>query len=173
VPNPGGRVPDEKQAMDELASDERHLRRIGTADEFPPGACRLLTVGDHEVGVYNIEGNFYGIRNHCPHMGAPVCKGNVGGTMLPSGVGEYVYGLEGKVVHCPWHQWAFDIPSGRALFGIDRSRLITHTVIRKGDDLFLDERIRKASEIDADELNAESSTDDRTESRVPRAATAR
>jgi hypothetical protein len=81
-------------------------------------------------------------------MGAPVCKGNVAGTMLPSGVSEYVYGLDGKVVHCPWHQWAFYIPTGKALFGIDRSRLVCHTVERRGDELFIDERIRKASEID-------------------------
>lgn len=133
----------------QLGEDGNHIwRPIGHADDYPPGTCRLVTVGEHDVGIYNIEGDYYGIRNYCPHMGAPVCKGNVGGTMLPSGVSEYVYGLEGKVVHCPWHQWGFYIPTGRALFGIDRSRLVCHTVVRRGDQLFIDERIRKASEID-------------------------
>jgi nitrite reductase (NADH) small subunit len=141
----GGRVTDE----------ENTWRRIGNVDEFPAGTCRILTIGEHEVGVYNLDGSFYAIRNYCPHKGAPICKGSVGGTMLPSGVGEYKYGLEGRVIHCPWHQWAFDIVTGRALFGIDRSRLICHAVIRRGNDLFLDERIRKRGAGDADALAAD------------------
>jgi nitrite reductase/ring-hydroxylating ferredoxin subunit len=121
-------------------------RLIGTADNFPPESCRMVTIGGHEVGVYNIDGKLYAIRSYCPHQGAPICKGSVGGTMLPSVRGEYAYGLEGRVIHCPWHQWAYDIPTGRALFGIDRSRLICHAVIRKGDEVYVNERVRKANE---------------------------
>lgn len=127
---------------------DRELRPIGRVEDFPEGSCRFIEIGKHRVGIYNVGGSFYAIRNFCPHMGAPVCMGTVSGAMLPSAVGEYHWGLEGHVLRCPWHQWTFDIRTGRALFGIDRSRLVTHTVVRDGDELYIDERIRKASEIE-------------------------
>jgi nitrite reductase/ring-hydroxylating ferredoxin subunit len=141
-------------AEEQLADDNHTWQRVGTVDEFPPGTCRILTIGEHEVGIYNLSGSFYAVRNYCPHMGAPVCKGNIGGTMLPSDVGEYEYGLEGTVIHCPWHQWAFDVRTGRALFGIDRSRLICHEVTQKGDEVYVDERIRKASDLETPAVQA-------------------
>jgi 3-phenylpropionate/trans-cinnamate dioxygenase ferredoxin subunit len=141
-----------------MAEENERLRPIGHVDEFPPGSCRMVTVGKHEVGIYNVDGEFYAVRNFCPHMGAPVCKGSVGGVMMPSAVGEYTWGMEGYVLHCPWHQWTFDIRTGRALFGIDRSRLVSHTVTREGDELFLDERIRKASAVDDAAATAASTT---------------
>jgi nitrite reductase/ring-hydroxylating ferredoxin subunit len=32
------------------------------------------------------------------------------------------------VLHCPWHHWEYDITTGRSLFNVDRSRLITYEV---------------------------------------------
>jgi nitrite reductase/ring-hydroxylating ferredoxin subunit len=136
-----------------MAEQNHAWRHIGSVDEIPVGSRRILTVGENEIGVYNIDGNFFAVRNYCPHKGAPICMGTLSGTMLPSDHGEYVYGLEGRVLHCPWHQWAFDIETGRALFDIDRSRLICHSVERRDNDLFLDERIRKRSAAEADAPN--------------------
>jgi 3-phenylpropionate/trans-cinnamate dioxygenase ferredoxin subunit len=133
-----------------MLGEKQELQHIGTVDEFPEGRCRILKVGEHEVGVYNIGGSFYAVRNYCPHKGAPICAGTLSGTMLPSAQGEYVYGMEGRALHCPWHQWAFDVQTGRALFGIDKSRLVCHTVIREGDDVYLDPSIRKRSAVEDD-----------------------
>ena len=56
------------------------------------------------------------MRNHCPHKGAPVCKGILGGTWLPCGPGEMVYGRDGEVLVCPWHGFEFDLLSGEEMF---------------------------------------------------------
>ena len=101
---------------------------VGSVSDFPSGTCRIIEVGEHEVGVYNLDGQYYAIRNYCPHRGAPVCKGELRGTMLPSEPGQYEYGLEGRVLFCPWHHWEFDVTTGRTVFATDKRRLITYPV---------------------------------------------
>ena len=88
---------------------------ICRADELPPGERRISAVDGVEIGVFNVDGTFVAYRNYCPHQGAPVCRGRVGGTTLPSAPGHYVYGREGRILHCPWHGWQFDLESGEAL----------------------------------------------------------
>lgn len=101
---------------------------VGDVEEFPPGTIRLFEVAGRSVGVVRCNGRFHAVRNRCPHRGAPVCRGNVSGTMLPSRPGEFVYGLDGRVLRCPWHGWEFDLEDGKALFGIDGRRLVTYPV---------------------------------------------
>jgi 3-phenylpropionate/trans-cinnamate dioxygenase ferredoxin subunit len=110
---------------------------IGPVSEYPPGTIRVLAFGDREVGVYNVRGEFFAIRNFCPHRGAPICRGQLTGTMVPSGPGKLEWGLEGQVVQCPWHRWEFDLRTGKALFGVDRRRLILYEVGPEGDRLVL------------------------------------
>ena len=87
------------------------------SEELPPGGRRIATVGGREIGVFNLGDRLVAYRNHCPHQGAPVCLGRVAGTTLPSTPGEYVYGRHGRILHCPWHGWQFDLETGEALFG--------------------------------------------------------
>jgi nitrite reductase/ring-hydroxylating ferredoxin subunit len=68
-----------------------------------------------EIGLFAIDGVPYAWRNMCPHAGAPVCIGKRTGTMLPSEVFHYVYGMEEKILRCPWHGWEFDLATGRHL----------------------------------------------------------
>ena len=42
---------------------------IGTVDEIPPGERKLVTIEGREIGVFNIRGEFYALRNRCPHQG--------------------------------------------------------------------------------------------------------
>jgi nitrite reductase/ring-hydroxylating ferredoxin subunit len=88
---------------------------ICRADKLAPGERRISAVDGVEIGVFNVDGTFVAYRNYCPHQGAPVCRGRVGGTTLPSAPGHYVYGREGRILHCPWHGWQFDLESGEAL----------------------------------------------------------
>ncbi|GAQ32961.1 rieske (2Fe-2S) domain-containing protein [Mycobacterium pseudoshottsii JCM 15466] len=37
-------------------------------DEIPPGTHKLVPIGRHGVGVYNVNGTFYAIANYCPHQ---------------------------------------------------------------------------------------------------------
>ena len=121
---------------------------LGEVEDFPLGECRVLQLGVNEVGVYRFENEVYAIRNWCPHRGAPVCLGQLRGTMLPAEPGQYVPGLEGLVLHCPWHQWEFDLRTGRTVFGTDRRRLITYRVVSEHNHLWIEvpERTMEAAE---------------------------
>ena len=69
-----------------------------------------------EVGIFNLEGTFYALKNVCAHQGSRVCLGRIVGTALPSDVYEYKYGREGQILRCPWHEWEYDITTGESLF---------------------------------------------------------
>ena len=101
---------------------------VGRADELPPGACRIVEVGGRSIGVLNVDGRYHALRNVCPHQGAPLCEGTVSGTMVPSAPHEYVYGLEGRVLRCPWHKFEFDLETGRALHDPERWRVKVYPV---------------------------------------------
>ena len=56
-----------------LAQGREHV--VATVDEIPPGTHKLVPIGRHGVGVYNVNGTFYAIANYCPHEGGPLCAG--------------------------------------------------------------------------------------------------
>ena len=92
------------------------------ADELPPGARRLVVPfrGRAGIGVFNVNGSFYALRNLCPHKLGPLCTGSVTGRMvadLPPSAGAEVVALtqDGEIIRCPWHLWEFEIPTGRCL----------------------------------------------------------
>jgi nitrite reductase (NADH) small subunit len=102
---------------------------VGAIDEFPVGRFRVLRVGGREVGVIRLsDATFRAVRNICPHAGAPLCRGTVGGTMLPSSPGELVFSTDTLVVRCPWHAWEFDLRTGKALFVSPTARVRMYPV---------------------------------------------
>ncbi|MEX1030323.1 MAG: Rieske (2Fe-2S) protein [Paenibacillaceae bacterium] len=104
----------------------RHV--IGKVSELPPGSNKILALKNRSIGVFNVNGEFYALRNTCPHQGAPLCKGDVRGTTLPSKPGEYIYGQEGEIVRCPWHGWEFNIKDGRSIFDPNKCLVKTYEV---------------------------------------------
>ncbi len=90
---------------------------VGVPGDFPLGEFRILDIDGNSVGVIRLaDGAIHAIRNHCPHKGAPVCRGIVGGTWPPSAPGELAYAQVGEVLVCPWHGYEYDIRTGRELF---------------------------------------------------------
>jgi len=84
-------------------------------EELPPGSTRIVQVKGREIGVFNVAGRIYAVRNSCPHRAAPLCQGLLSGTPLPSDPYEYHYGRQGLVLRCPWHGWEFDLETGEPL----------------------------------------------------------
>lgn len=84
-------------------------------EELPPGSRRVVNVEGRDIAVFNVNGNLFALRDTCPHQGAPLSAGVVGGTMLPSAPHEYVYGMDGQVIRCPWHKFEFDLETGRSI----------------------------------------------------------
>jgi nitrite reductase (NADH) small subunit len=89
--------------------------RVAATADIPPGEHRIVDVKGHSIGVFNVHGTFIAVLNMCPHELAPVCRGRVGGTTLPSRPGEYRWGREGEILACPWHGWEYDLLSGEML----------------------------------------------------------
>ncbi len=85
---------------------------VARVAEIPAGSRKLVSVGRVEIGLFNVDGAYHAYRNVCPHAGGPVCQGRVAGTSLPSKVYEYIYGMEGRILRCPWHGWEFDLVTG-------------------------------------------------------------
>lgn len=92
----------------------RHI--VAREEEIPPGGRKIVRVEGREIGIFNLEGSYYALRNSCPHQAARVCLGRVVGTALPSDVYEFKYGREGRILRCPWHEWEYDIATGESVF---------------------------------------------------------
>jgi 3-phenylpropionate/trans-cinnamate dioxygenase ferredoxin subunit len=97
-------------------------------EELPPGARRAVVLEGRAIGVLNVAGTLYAVRDTCPHQGASLCRGTVGGTFLSSAPHEYVYGLEGRILRCPWHGWEFDLTTGRSIFDPEHVRTRVYLV---------------------------------------------
>jgi len=100
---------------------------VCAAAEIPVGGRRIVTDGPLSIGVFNINGTFYAVRNVCPHYGAPLCQGTIHGTHRPSDVHEFDPGLQGRILRCPWHGWEFDIITGKGCFD-EKTKVATYPV---------------------------------------------
>ena len=110
----------------------RHV--VGRVSELPPGARTIVEVEGRSIGVFNVGGRFYALRNRCPHQGAPLCLGAIKGMTLPGKPGEYVWARDGEILRCPWHGWEFDITTGRSIFNPHRMRVKTYEVTVEAED---------------------------------------
>jgi 3-phenylpropionate/trans-cinnamate dioxygenase ferredoxin subunit len=96
--------------------------------DLPPGARKIIQAENKSVGVFNVQGRYYALRNVCPHQFAPLCLGKVTGTTAPSKVDEYIWEKDGEIVRCPWHGWEFEIMTGRSIFNPHKVRVKTYDV---------------------------------------------
>jgi 3-phenylpropionate/trans-cinnamate dioxygenase ferredoxin subunit len=96
---------------------------VARADEIGPGERKIVEIGGRSIGVFNIEGSYYALRNRCPHQGGPLCAGFQLGALSSSGPGEYDYKGAGEIIRCPWHGWEFNIRTGRSWFDPERTRV--------------------------------------------------
>lgn len=95
---------------------EKKQHTVGKTTDFPVGKFVIKDIEGREVGITQLKnGEFRAVRNVCPHKGAPVCKGPIVGTQLPSAVGELIYGRDGEILACPWHGFEFDLLTGNEL----------------------------------------------------------
>jgi 3-phenylpropionate/trans-cinnamate dioxygenase ferredoxin subunit len=96
---------------------------VATTDEIGPGQRRIVEVEGRSIGVFNVGGRYYALRNTCPHAGAPLCEGTLSGLVTSGAPGEYGYEREGEILRCPWHGWEFDVTTGRSWFDPARTRV--------------------------------------------------
>lgn len=108
--------------------------RVCKVEELPPGKRKIVEIAGRSIGVFNLDGEYHALRNSCPHQQAPLCEGTVSGTTLPSAVGEFRYGCEGRIIRCPWHGWEFDLTTGKSVFNPHRMRVKHYDVAVSGGE---------------------------------------
>lgn len=111
--------------------------RVGSVEELRRAGCRIVDVDGRRVGIISVGDEFFAVSDRCPHMGASMCTGALSGTFLPAAPPELVYGMDERVLRCPWHGWEFDLESGRSLLEPERFGLRTYRVTQDGGDVVL------------------------------------
>ncbi len=104
----------------------RHV--VGRVSDLLPGERKIVNAAGRSIGVFNVSGRFYALRNNCPHQAGPLCLGAIKGMTLPSKPGEYIWGRDGEILRCPWHGWEFDILTGRSIINPHKTRVKTYDV---------------------------------------------
>jgi nitrite reductase (NADH) small subunit len=109
---------------------------VAKVEELPPGARKIVAVNGREIGVFNVNGEYYALLNYCPHRAGPLCHGRIVPLVTADEVYEVTFEREGEILKCPWHQWEFDIRTGHALFD-DKLRVRTFRVHQENQELVL------------------------------------
>ena len=77
------------------------------SDQLGPGAQQPVRLGEADVALFNVEGQYRAIGNRCPHRGGPLARGRVEQATVDGAVRP--------AVRCPMHGWLFDLATGRCL----------------------------------------------------------
>lgn len=93
---------------------KRHA--IAEVAELAGSGDRVIEeIAGREIAVFNVEDEYHAVANYCIHEGGPLCEGDLTGEF---GVAEdgynWSYDDTDRVIHCPWHNWKFDVTDGRS-----------------------------------------------------------
>jgi 3-phenylpropionate/trans-cinnamate dioxygenase ferredoxin subunit len=129
---------------------------VARADEIGPGERKLVTVGGRSIGVFNVGGEYYALRNRCPHQGGPLCAGFQFAPLRAGAPGEsYSRGGDGEIIRCPWHGWEFDIRTGGSWFDPERTRVRSYPARVLAGTALATETVADADDAEPRELQAE------------------
>jgi 3-phenylpropionate/trans-cinnamate dioxygenase ferredoxin subunit len=87
---------------------------VARAGEVAPGACKIVTIGGREIGVFNLNGEYFALANRCPHESGPLCLGHRIALVQSDGPGHYRLERHQEFLRCPWHGWEFEIRTGQS-----------------------------------------------------------
>ncbi len=71
--------------------------RVGRLDDFRVGRGRRIEIEGTPVAVFRTKDRVIALDDTCPHMGASLADGT----------------LRDGTVQCSWHEWRYDLETGR------------------------------------------------------------
>lgn len=112
----------------------RHI--VARAAEIPEGSNKVIAINGRDIVVFNVKGEFFALRNRCPHEGAPLDKAACVARLTSPEPGVFLRSREGELLRCPWHGWEFDIRTGQSWFDPKRVKVKSYPVaVETGDAL--------------------------------------
>jgi nitrite reductase/ring-hydroxylating ferredoxin subunit len=106
---------------------ERKRYVVATKEELPPGGRKIFRVGPRrEIGVFRVGDDLHAVANICPHHQGPLCLGTQTSEMVGSADRLFEVQREGMILRCPWHQFEFDLETGRNLADGEKYRVAVY-----------------------------------------------
>jgi nitrite reductase (NADH) small subunit len=109
-------IPNATDTAEVAKEPKEHV--VGDVSDFPVKSHKVVKVGGRQIGIFNINGRFYGLPNVCPHQTGPLCESKIlTGTLIAredtDWKHEWVH--DGEVIACPWHGLEYHVPTGQCL----------------------------------------------------------
>jgi 3-phenylpropionate/trans-cinnamate dioxygenase ferredoxin subunit len=101
---------------------------VASAEEIPPGGRKIVTVAGRSIGVFNVGGEYFALRNRCPHQGGALCEGKLWGVLTADAPGAFHYSPSREILTCPWHGWEFHVRTGQSWCDPQRLRVRRYDV---------------------------------------------
>lgn len=99
---------------------ESHL--VAKTTEIPEDEAKRVVVGEHEIAIFNLGGEFFATDDTCTHAYASLSEGYV----------------EDGCVECPLHAGVFDIRTGEAKEMPVTEDIKTYPVRVEGEDIYVE-----------------------------------
>lgn len=95
----------------------------GKIRSLAPGHAKQLVLDNFNIALFNVAGEFFAIKDACPHAAYPLSKGV----------------LQGEVVICASHNWQFNVKNGRCVRGEHGNlpTIRTYEVELEGDEIWV------------------------------------
>jgi len=94
--------------------------RAAAVDDITDGGARSFAYLDKRIAIFRTRQGIFACDNRCPHQGYALVRGDVTGAELT----------------CAWHNWKFDLATGRCRYGGENIR--TYPVQVRDGQVFLD-----------------------------------
>jgi len=90
-------------------------------DDVNEGQCKAFKIGNIEILVTKLEGQYFAVANRCTHLNFPLSEGRI---------------EENRII-CPGHGGQFDVKTGKVLSGPPKISLPIFEVKVEGEDLLI------------------------------------
>lgn len=106
------------------------LEKVISIEELNKKGKAIFKKGNKQIALFKIEESIFAIDNRCPHEGYPLLQGNHN---------------ESCVLTCNWHNWKFDLKTGKCVTGGDN--VVTYPVTVQDGNVFVDLIVKSTEQI--------------------------